>query len=146
MTIRARILQALNALATEPPQRARSEPAECEHEAALERVRAIPRLPHSSEQTGELGRAYTRGWESVISALDKALATPAVAAPAAANNPAALIQRTRPANAHRVTLLHPLPTRIRLAIHHQVDRAGYWLAGRGHGRAAEWLWRACRMW
>lgn len=39
----------------------------------LERVRRIPRLPHPSQQTGDLGRAYTRGWESVISALDKAL-------------------------------------------------------------------------
>lgn len=41
--------------------------------ATLERVRNIPRLPHHSEQAGELGRAYTRGWESVISALDAAL-------------------------------------------------------------------------
>ena len=39
----------------------------------LERVRNIPRLPHHSQQTGDLGRAYTRGWESVIAALDKAL-------------------------------------------------------------------------
>lgn len=45
-------------------------------EAAIARVRAIPRLPHSSQQTGELGRAYTRGWESVISALDTALNQP----------------------------------------------------------------------
>jgi hypothetical protein len=54
----------------------------------------------------------------------------------------------RPANAHRVVLLPPLPARIRLrlAVHHQVDRAGCWLAGRGNCRAAELLWRACRMW
>lgn len=44
---------------------------------AIARVRAIPRLPHSSQQTGELGRAYTRGWESVINALDTALDQPA---------------------------------------------------------------------
>lgn len=41
--------------------------------AAIERVRRIPRLPHHSQQTGDLGRAYTRGWESVIAALDEAL-------------------------------------------------------------------------
>lgn len=45
-------------------------------EAAIARVRSIPRLPHSSQQTGELGRAYTRGWESVISAIDTALDEP----------------------------------------------------------------------
>ncbi|MEV0016630.1 hypothetical protein [Streptomyces tendae] len=43
-------------------------------EAALARVRAIPRLPHVSQQTGVQGRAYTRGWESVIAMLDNALA------------------------------------------------------------------------
>jgi hypothetical protein len=37
------------------------------------RVRQIPRLPHTSQQTGEHGRAYTRGWESVISCIDDAL-------------------------------------------------------------------------
>jgi hypothetical protein len=42
-------------------------------EAAIKRVRAIPRQPHSSQRASELGRAYTRGWESVISALDAAL-------------------------------------------------------------------------
>jgi hypothetical protein len=43
-------------------------------EQVLERVRAIPRLPHVSQQTGTQGRAYTRGWESVIAMLDNALA------------------------------------------------------------------------
>jgi hypothetical protein len=43
-------------------------------EQALERVRAIPRLPHISQQTGVHGRAYTRGWQSVIDMLDQALA------------------------------------------------------------------------
>lgn len=43
-------------------------------EQVLERVRAIPRLPHFSQQTGVQGRAYTRGWESVIAMLDNALA------------------------------------------------------------------------
>ncbi|MDI9836235.1 hypothetical protein [Streptomyces sp. KAU_LT] len=43
-------------------------------EQVLERVRAIPRLPHVSEQTGVQGRAYTRGWQSVIAVLDDALA------------------------------------------------------------------------
>jgi hypothetical protein len=42
----------------------------------IERVRAIPRLPHHSQQTGELGRAYTRGWESVINAIDTAVDRP----------------------------------------------------------------------
>ena len=40
------------------------------------RVHAIPRLPHHSQQTGELGRAYTRGWESVINAIDTAVDRP----------------------------------------------------------------------
>ncbi|MDH6489604.1 hypothetical protein [Streptomyces sp. SAI-127] len=43
-------------------------------EEYLARVRAIPRLPHVSQQTGVQGRAYTRGWESVIAMLDNALA------------------------------------------------------------------------
>lgn len=47
-----------------------------EAEAVIARVRAIPRLPHTSEQQGELGRAYTRGWQSVIDALDAALEQP----------------------------------------------------------------------
>ncbi|MGW1492594.1 hypothetical protein [Streptomyces sp. NPDC002402] len=42
----------------------------------IEQVRAIPRLPHSSQQTGELGRAYTGGWESVINAIDTAVGRP----------------------------------------------------------------------
>lgn len=45
-------------------------------QTTLARVRAIPRLPHFSQQTGELGRAYTRGWESVIDAIDTALDQP----------------------------------------------------------------------
>jgi hypothetical protein len=45
-------------------------------EAAIVRVLDIPRLPHHSQQTGELGRAYTRGWESVISAIDAAFDEP----------------------------------------------------------------------
>jgi hypothetical protein len=45
-------------------------------EATLERVRAIPRQPHTSERVGDLGRAYTRGWESAIAALDAALPEP----------------------------------------------------------------------
>lgn len=45
-----------------------------EARAALERVRDIPRLPHASQQEGDLGRAYTRGWQSVVSAIDAAIA------------------------------------------------------------------------
>lgn len=41
--------------------------------AQVDRVRAIPRLPHHSQQTGDQGRAYTRGWESVINAILTAL-------------------------------------------------------------------------
>ncbi|MBX9392246.1 hypothetical protein K4749_01195 [Streptomyces sp. TRM72054] len=54
----------------------------------------------------------------------------------------------RPANAHRVVLLTPLPlrTRIRAAARRRIDHTGAWLAGHGHFRAAELLWRACRMW
>jgi hypothetical protein len=50
---------------------------------ALARVRAIPRLPHSSEQDGVQGRAYTRGWQSVIDALDRALDVPGDGGPEA---------------------------------------------------------------
>lgn len=39
----------------------------------LTRILDIPRSPAPSEQEGALGRAYTRGWESVIQALDMAL-------------------------------------------------------------------------
>jgi hypothetical protein len=53
----------------------------------------------------------------------------------------------RPANAHRVTLLTPLPARIRLrlAVHRRIDRAGAWLCDHRCPRVAEWMWRACRM-
>lgn len=43
-------------------------------EAAIARVRAIPRVPHISQQIGVEGRAYTRGWEAVIAMVDNALA------------------------------------------------------------------------
>ena len=71
MTVRSLISRFLTALAAEPFR------PDCGHEAAIERVRAIPRIPHHSQQTGELGRAYTRGWESVIAAIDTALNEPA---------------------------------------------------------------------
>ncbi|QPL14116.1 hypothetical protein QEH48_gp087 [Streptomyces phage TurkishDelight] len=45
---------------------------------ALDRIQAIPRLPHASERTGVQGRAYTRGWQSVIALVDNALAGDAV--------------------------------------------------------------------
>jgi hypothetical protein len=43
----------------------------------------------------------------------------------------------------RVVLLTPLPwrTRLRLAVHHASNRAGYWLIDHGHVRAARMLWR-----
>lgn len=41
--------------------------------AAVRRALSIPRRPAPSEQEGPLGRAYTRGWESVIAGLDEAL-------------------------------------------------------------------------
>jgi len=46
---------------------------------------------------------------------------------------------TRPANAHQVTLLTPLParTRLRLAVHGRIDRVGAWLCGRHCNRLAE---------
>lgn len=39
----------------------------------LTRILDIPRKPAASEQEGQLGRAYTRGWQSVIDAIDTAL-------------------------------------------------------------------------
>jgi hypothetical protein len=56
--------------------------------------------------------------------------------------------RIRPANAHHVVPLAPLPARIRLRLmgHRRIDRIGCHLVNRDHPRAAEWLWRACRMW
>ena len=55
---------------------------------------------------------------------------------------------TRPTNARRVTLLTPLPARIRLrlAVHRRIDQAGAWLCGHHCTRLAEWMWRACGMW
>ncbi|MEV7013288.1 hypothetical protein [Streptosporangium sp. NPDC051022] len=41
----------------------------------LTRILDIPRRPAPSEQEGALGCAYTRGWESVIAAIDTALLT-----------------------------------------------------------------------
>lgn len=55
----------------------------------------------------------------------------------------------RPANAHRVRLLTPLPARararLRLAVHRRIDRVGAWLCGHRCSRLALWIWRACRM-
>lgn len=50
-------------------------------------------------------------------------------------------------NAHHVKPLTPLParTRLRLAVHRRIDRAGAWLCGRRCNRAALWMWRVCRM-
>lgn len=49
---------------------------------------------------------------------------------------------------HDVRIISPrLPatTRFRLAVEQRIDGAGGWLVERGHSRAAELLWRACRM-
>ncbi|MEU6725487.1 hypothetical protein ABZ917_17410 [Nonomuraea wenchangensis] len=43
--------------------------------AILTRILDIPRKPATSEQEGQLGRAYARGWQSVIDAIDTALLT-----------------------------------------------------------------------
>lgn len=53
----------------------------------------------------------------------------------------------RPANAHRVRLLTPLPprTRLRLAVVRRIDRAGAWLCGHRCTRLALWIWRASGM-
>jgi hypothetical protein len=50
--------------------------------------------------------------------------------------------------AHQVVLLTPLPARVRmrLAVHHRINWVGFWLVERRRFRAAELLWRACRMW
>lgn len=39
----------------------------------------------------------------------------------------------------------PPATRIRLAVARRIDRAGAWLCGHHCTRAAEALWRICRM-
>ena len=51
-------------------------------------------------------------------------------------------------NAHTVELLTPLPagTRLRLAVHRRIDRAGAWLCGHHCTWLAAAMWRACRMW
>jgi hypothetical protein len=47
-----------------------------------------------------------------------------------------------------VKLLTPLPRRVRLRLwlERRVNHAGIWLAGHGHWKAAERLWRVCGMW
>jgi hypothetical protein len=40
----------------------------------------------------------------------------------------------------------PYRTRARLRVQERIDGVGGWLAGHGYPGAAEWLWRACRMW
>lgn len=54
---------------------------------------------------------------------------------------------TRPANAHRVRLLTPLPARIRLrlTVHRRIDRVGAWLCGHRCSWLALWIWRASGM-
>lgn len=54
-------------------------------------------------------------------------------------------------HAHRtghVKLLTPLPRKVRLRLWctSLINKAGYWLVCHDHIRAAERLWRACRMW
>lgn len=43
----------------------------------LTRILDIPRRPAAFEREGQLGEAYTRGWQSVIDAIDTALLTDA---------------------------------------------------------------------
>lgn len=40
---------------------------------AVTRVIEVPREPHTSEQDGELGHAYTRGWRAHAALVDQAL-------------------------------------------------------------------------
>lgn len=53
----------------------------------------------------------------------------------------------RPANAHQVRLLTPLPARIRLrlAVHRRIDGVCAWLCGHRCVRLAGWIWRASGM-
>ena len=46
-----------------------------------------------------------------------------------------------------MTTWPPLPyrTRLQLAAHRRIDRAGAWLCGHHCARAAELMWRLCRM-
>lgn len=39
----------------------------------------------------------------------------------------------------------PLRTRAHLRVVVRIDRIGYTLVEHGHMRAAEWMWRACRL-
>ena len=54
---------------------------------------------------------------------------------------------SRPANAHGVEPIPPLParTRLRLATASSIDGLGAWLCGHGCTTMAVWMWRACRM-
>lgn len=45
-----------------------------------------------------------------------------------------------------LSLRLPAATRLRLGIEQRITGLGGWLAGHGQPRAAELLWRACRMW
>jgi hypothetical protein len=47
-----------------------------------------------------------------------------------------------------VTLLDPLPRRVRLRLwcQHQIDGAGYWLVCHRQFKAAEMLWRVTGGW
>ena len=40
----------------------------------------------------------------------------------------------------------PLHTRLRLRAVYRIDQLASRLAETGHFRAAEWLWRVCRLW
>lgn len=48
----------------------------------------------------------------------------------------------------KVTLLTPLPRRVRLrlAVQRRIDHAACWLVEHCHPRAGEALWRICGMW
>jgi len=52
------------------------------------------------------------------------------------------------AGACAVTLLDPLPRRVRLRLwcQHKIDRAGYWLVCHRQFKAAELLWRMTGGW
>ena len=45
-----------------------------------------------------------------------------------------------------LSLRLPIATRARRRFEHHITGIGAWLVDHGHCRAAEWLWRACRMW
>lgn len=132
-------------------QRARAERAE----ATVARVRAAVHIADEQDVT-DWQRGYRACAERALAALDQSAPAATDAAEPAAWTPPPPGDRsdrhpgtavTRPANAHRVRPIPPLParTRLRLAATRRIDHLGAWLCGHGHPGAALRIWRTCHM-